>query len=339
MTALTSSHPAPPDANGPHAVGFWERYKSSLKPLAVEEPIDVAWHRLLGYALARACMPTPISADAVTVGAIFIGLLSGLALAIPFAHHMLVGAALCTLSAVFDCADGQLARMRKKSSNFGRMLDGVSDTVVMAAIVSGAVVHLLQKGEPWWFWPFAAATAPICTFHFGHYDHYKNLYLRLTEEKFREGEDLEQALESRRKDIEKNPPNILMRFAWWLYIYYVSSQNNYIHATDPYTSTRYGLMPGYDRKNAVIYQKHALGPMRIWRSFFGLGTHVFVFSILAALDQLEWYVVFRFGVLNVLNYGFMVWWQRRASKAAFEEMGLRLPDQRGWGASKGAPSI
>ena len=63
------------------------------------------------------------------------------AIAIPFERHMLVGAGLCTLSAIFDCADGQLARMRKTSSSFGRMLDGASDSVVMAAIFLGTLIH------------------------------------------------------------------------------------------------------------------------------------------------------------------------------------------------------
>ena len=329
MAASTS----PADATSgktPPVVGFWARYHSSLKPLAVEEPIDVGWHRLLGYGVARAALPTPISADAITIFSILVGFASGLCIALPFAHHLVWGAALCTLSAVFDCADGQLARMRQKSSNFGRMLDGVADTLVMAAIVAGAIAYLLQKGEPWWFWPFAIATLPICTFHFGHYDHYKNTYLRLTEPKFREGEDVEGALESRKKDLEKNPPGIFKRFAWWLYIYYVTSQTNYIRATDPYTSTRLGLMPPYDARNAEIYRRHNLGPMRLWRTHYGLGTHVFTFSLACAFDKFEWYVVWRFGVLNAINYGFAIWYQRRASKAAFEEMGLRLPAQRGW---------
>lgn len=321
-----------PNADAPKPT-LWQRYKASLKPLAVEEPIDVAWHRLLAYGFARAAYPTPISADAITVAAIFVGVASGVCLAWPFEGHLYVGAALCTFSAVLDCADGQLARMRKKSSSFGRMLDGVSDTLVMAAIVIGAVIHLMQKGEPWWFWPFAAATAPTCTFHFGHYDHYKNLYLRLTEPTYREGEDLETALERKKQSLADAPPGLVMGFVWWLYIYYVTSQTNYIRRTDPYTSARLALMPAYDAKQAEIYRKHCLPPMRLWRTFFGLGTHVFVFSIFAALDILEWYVVFRFGVLNVLNYAFVLPWQRRASKAAFEELGLRLPDQRGWGAA------
>ncbi|GAC1360383.1 MAG: hypothetical protein NVSMB47_12950 [Polyangiales bacterium] len=315
-------------------MGFWQRYRSSLKPLAVEEPIDVAWHRLLGYAVARAALPTPISADAITVAAILVGIGSGVSIAVPFAHHLLVGALLCTFSAVLDCADGQLARLRKTSSNWGRMLDGTCDLIVMTAVVIGSIIHLRAKGEPWWFWPIAAATIPCCTFHFGHYDHYKNVYMRLTEPSLREGEDLETALARKREAAMAERPGAVIRAVWWLYIFYVSSQTNYIRSTDPYTSARLGLMPAYDPDRAAIYRKHALGPMRLWRTLFGLGTHVFTFSLALAFDRLELYVLFRFGLLNLLCYGFALPWQRRASKAAFEELGLRLPDQRGWDRSE-----
>lgn len=319
--------------NGSGAVGLLDGYKSSLKPLAVEEPIDVAWHRLLGYVVARAALPTPISADAITVFAILIGIASGVAIAVDFPHHMLWGAALCTLSAVFDCADGQLARMRKKSSNFGRMLDGFADLVCMVAIVGGTIIHLLGQHHPLWFWLMAIPTIPNCTFHFGLYDHYKNVYLRFTEPTFREGEDTETAVARRRELNERNPPGLVMRFVWWVYIYYVSSQSDFIHRVDPYTSTRLNLMPAHTAQTAEIYRRHALGPMRVWRTAFGLGTHVFTYSIFLALDWLEGYLLFRFVLLNVIGFGYTMWWQRRASKAAFEEMALRLPDQRGWDAT------
>lgn len=305
-------------------------YKSSLKPLAVEEPIDVGWHRLLAYGLAKALMPTPVSADAVTVFAILIGIASGVCIAVPFEHHMLWGAALCTLSAVFDCADGQLARMRKKSSNFGRMLDGFADLVCMVAIVGGTVIHLMGQKHPLWFWAVVVPTIPICTFHFGLYDHYKNVYLRFTEPTFREGEDTETAVARRREQNEQQRPGLVMRFVWWVYIYYVSSQSDFIHRVDPYTSTRLNLFPSHDPRTAEIYKRHALGPMRVWRTFFGLGTHVFTYSIFTALDSFEGYLLFRFVFLNLIGFGYTMWWQRRASKAAFEEMSLRLPDQRGW---------
>jgi hypothetical protein len=308
-----------------------QRYRQTLKPLAVEEPIDVVWHRLLGYAVARASFPTPISADAITIAAIFIGFASGACLAVPFAHHLAWGAALCTLSAVFDCADGQLARMRKRSSNFGRMLDGASDTVVMAVIGAGAMVHLARGHLPPWQWLFVVLAGVSCTFHFAYYDHYKNVYLRLTEATYREGEDVETALSRKEAEVHSTKQSLVIRGVWALYIWYMRSQANVIHGADPYTSSRLNLFPAWEPARAEIYRKHCLGPMRVWRSLFGLGTHVFTLSLAIAFDRIDVYVVFRLFVLNTVGYAWLMPWQRRASKAAFEEMALRLPDQRGFG--------
>lgn len=316
-----------------------DSYRKTLKPLAVEEPIDVAWHRLLGYLVARACFPTPISADAITVMAIFIGVGSGVCIAIPSPHHLGWGAALCTLSAVFDCADGQLARMRQRSSSFGRMLDGVADSIVMAAIAVGAIVHMLSRGAlTGWQWLAIAATFPVCTFHFGHYDHYKNVYLRLTEPTYREGEDTETAVARKEQELADRKPTLVVRFVWAIYLYYVRTQASFIRTTDPYTSSRLNLFPAYDAHRAEIYARNCLGPMRVWRTFFGLGTHVFTLSIAIFFDRFDLYVLFRLGLLNVVAYGWLVWWQRRASRDAFAEMGLRLPDQRAFGVP-GATSV
>src|SRR5258706_12046514 len=107
-------------------MGFWLGYRASLKPLEVEEPIDVYIHRPLSYLLARACFRLPISPDFITLSSIVFGLASAAALLATFPHHLQVGGLLLFGSAVLDCADGQLARMRGTSSMFGRMLDGVA---------------------------------------------------------------------------------------------------------------------------------------------------------------------------------------------------------------------
>jgi hypothetical protein len=311
------------------AVGFWERYRSSLKGLAVEEPIDVFWHRFLGYFLARASYPTFVTPDMITVAAIFIGVASGVCIAVDFPHHMIWGAALCTLSAVFDCADGQLARMRKSSSTWGRALDGTCDIIVGIAIGVGAAIHVLHV-MPWYFWVGVAMVPVFAEFHFGHYDHYKNVYLRLTEPGSKEGDDLETAIARRDAALAQPGVGLTKRFVWWLFMQYVTSQTNYIRATDPYTTLHYTQLPPYDAHRAEIYHRHAIGPMRMWRTFFGVGTHVFTMSLAIAFDKFEWYVFFRVVVLNALDYLIVLPWQRRASKAAFEEMGLRFPDQRGF---------
>jgi hypothetical protein len=297
------------------------RYASTLKPLSVEEPIDVVWHRLAGYAIARVSFPTPISADALTVIAIAIGLGSAAAIATDRPGHMLVAGGLLTLSAFFDCADGQLARMRKSSSSFGRMLDGVSDSVVMAATFLASLVHLARGGASPLILGLALLAAPTSSFHFGWYDHYKNVFLRFTEERFREGEDLDQALERRRREGAR-ARSLIMRFVWWTYLRYLEGQAWLLRWSDPWTTARVDRLPAHDPVRAEIYARHALGPMRVWRSLFGLGTHVFGFSLACVFDRIDLYVIFRVVILNAVAAIVLLPWQRRASRAAFAALGL-----------------
>lgn len=293
------------------------QYRASLKPLSVEEPIDVVWHRLAGYAIARASEPTPVSADALTIVAIAVGVVSGMCIAAPFAHHMIVAAVLLELSAAFDCADGQLARMRRRSSAFGRMLDGVSDSIVMAATFLGTLVHFALTGKPWWAMVLAVIAAPTCSFHFGWYDHYKNVYLRMTEPTFREGEDADVA--RARHAAARARAGLVMRFVWWTYLVYLNGQAWLLRWSDPQTAVRLDALGGHDPQRAAIWARHALGPMRVWRSLYGLGTHIFVFSIACAFDRIDLYLLFRVGFLNLFALLVLLPWQRRASRAAFAE--------------------
>ena len=172
---------------------FWEGYWKSLKPLEVEEPIDVWVHRPLAYLLARAALPLPVSPNAITMMSIALGLASAYAMIAAFPQHLwLAGVALFS-SAVFDCADGQLARLRGTSSAFGRMLDGVADLVVSTAAVGGGTYILFREfSPPLWQGGVAVALALVTivtgSFHTSSYDHYKNVFLRLTHAKYQEGE-------------------------------------------------------------------------------------------------------------------------------------------------------
>ena len=116
-------------------MGFWSAYRASLKPLEVEEPIDVWVHRPLAYIFARACFRLPISPDLVTAPSIVAGLSSAASLVAEFPHHLQVGGGLLFASAILDCADGQLARMRGTSSLFGRMLDDRALAALLKRVV------------------------------------------------------------------------------------------------------------------------------------------------------------------------------------------------------------
>ena len=76
-------------------MGFWSGYWASLKPLEVEEPIDVYVHRPLAYIVARACFRAAhLARRAITLSRSWPGLASAASLVAEFPHHLQVGGGL-----------------------------------------------------------------------------------------------------------------------------------------------------------------------------------------------------------------------------------------------------
>lgn len=312
-------------------MGFWSGYFASLKPLEVEEPIDVWVHRPLAYVFARAAFHTPLSADFVTLLSIVAGVSSGVCFVREFPWHLQIGAALLFASAVLDCADGQLARMRKTSSAWGRMLDGVADLITTCAAAPATVWVLWRMyATPWWQGTIVVSlcvvTMVTSSFHTGMYDHYKNVYLRLTT-RFSEGEDYEAAL-ARFRSTPREELSLVGRFSWPIYLFYTKSQRDYVMGFDPYTSARLTAFPPYDEERAKIYREIAGPVMRVWKSVFGFGSMIFGLALFDAFGRPDVYLLLRLVVLNAIFYGWLRPAQRRASREAFERMGLVLPDQK-----------
>lgn len=304
-------------------MAFWDAYWKSLKPLAVEEPIDVYVHRPLAYLVARAALPTPISPNLITLVSIAFGVAGGICVFQDFPGHLWFAGAGIFLSAVFDCADGQLARLRGTSSALGRMLDGCADLVVSSVIVAGGTYLVWSKySSPAWL---GAAAVLMCvltiltgSFHTSMYDHHKNLYLRFTHPSYREGEDYESALARYRARGTSDP--LWLRLAWRTYLFYIRSQLDYTRGFDPHTWLTGAEAREYEPRRAEVYRKHAGSLMRLWRTFFGFGSLVFGISVSVAFDVVEYYMLFRLVLLNALFYGYMRPSQRAASRRIRAEL-------------------
>jgi phosphatidylglycerophosphate synthase len=304
-------------------MAYWDAYWKSLKPLEVEEPIDVFVHRPLAYVLARAAEPTPITPNLITLGSIALGVSAGVLMLQSFPGHLALAGAAIFLSAVFDCADGQLARMRGTSSALGRMLDGCADLVVSAVVVGGGAYLIWSEyaRTPWQgalVLALVAVTIFTGSLHTSMYDHYKNLFLRLTHSTYREGEDYESALARYEQSRSSDP--FWMRAAWRIYLFYVKGQFDYIRKFDPNTWLSLREIPAYDERRAEVYRRHQGELMRLWRSFFGFGSLVFGMSVSVALSVVEYYMLFRLLLLNALFYGYVRPRQRAASRAVREEL-------------------
>jgi hypothetical protein len=306
-------------------------YSATLKPLEVEEPIDLALHRPLGYFVARACLPTRLTAEHLTFASMVAGALSGAFLWAGFftGRPWLRAGALClVLSAVLDCADGQLARMRGTSSAFGRMLDGAVDLVVQLAVVPAVIAHLWLRhgglapgGVPPWRVPEAlgwlalsAVTVAAGGAHTTLYDHFKNVFLHHVQPRRREGDDLED-IEALHREALRGPYGIAHRLRFGVYLPYLRRQQALVRWASPAVPQRFRQMAPYSPQGAQRYRALHRTVMRAW-SFYGVGTHIFGLALSLCFDRVEWYLLARLVPFN-LALAVIIPAQRRASRAFF----------------------
>jgi phosphatidylglycerophosphate synthase len=308
-------------------MGLLADYRASLKPLDVEEPIDVYVHRPIGFVIARLAMPTPITPNQITVLSMVLGLCAGLAMAARFPHHEVVAGLCLLLSAGLDCADGMLARMRRSFSEIGRMLDGVADLVSLVFALTGVIWFMCVRwaGEPRLLAAIlvgSAITIQSSRVHTLAYDHYKNLFARMTIAGSKDGDDVRAARASFEKARAEGSLGLVKRVAYAVYFDYLDSGRRFFARFDPSTTIYYDALPAWSPENAAVYRKHCLRPMRLQGALFGVGSLMFGLEIAFATGLPEAYLLFRLLVINGIFWLVLRPMQRRASAEAFREIGF-----------------
>jgi phosphatidylglycerophosphate synthase len=127
---------------------------------ALENPrdgyLDRLFRRRLSRPLTRLLIRTPVTPNAVTVLGIALGVAGGLLLGVPGVAAVVAAIVLLEASAVLDCSDGELARLRFAESRLGHWLDMTGDTVVHVAVLAGIARRVARAGStPGW--PLLAA--------------------------------------------------------------------------------------------------------------------------------------------------------------------------------------
>src|SRR5207302_11226185 len=80
---------------------------------------------------------TPLTPNGVTVLATAVGVLASVAFGVGGYAAGIIGALLFQLSAILDCCDGEVARLKFMESAFGEQFDVVLDNVVHLALYAG----------------------------------------------------------------------------------------------------------------------------------------------------------------------------------------------------------
>lgn len=145
------------------ATGLLGSYWATLKPLELEEPLDMVLYRPLAFVIVRAVRNLPVTANQVSIASLIAGVAAGLCFWQGTPQGYLIGAICYFLCNVLDCADGQLARLRNTKSFIGYVLDGTIDALSAIAVFVG-IAHgppAAYAGSPWWIWLVAAGGASM----------------------------------------------------------------------------------------------------------------------------------------------------------------------------------
>lgn len=121
-----------------------------------KKPKDILWNRLVARPLAAVVVVplarTPVTPNQITFASLATFVCATVALALRPGYLWLVGAAvLLELSYVLDCADGQLARLKRRSSPAGAHLDFLMDELKAFLLVAACGIRLWRSdGHELW---------------------------------------------------------------------------------------------------------------------------------------------------------------------------------------------
>lgn len=106
-------------------------FNKSLKPIALEEFFDYYFYRRLAHLIIPLFVKMRLSPNQVTTLSLITGLLAAWMV---YSQNFIAGAVLIIAAVVFDCCDGQIARLTGKTSPFGRIMDGAFDMIWITAL-------------------------------------------------------------------------------------------------------------------------------------------------------------------------------------------------------------
>ncbi|MFQ5671588.1 MAG: CDP-alcohol phosphatidyltransferase family protein [Nitrospinales bacterium] len=108
----------------------------------LEEPVNRYLHVPVAGAMVGFLKKTAVTPNQVTYASVLFGMWSGYVFSRGSVSSMVWGGVLLEITLILDCVDGQLARATGRSSEWGRLLDGIAGYIAYGAVVIGIMVGM-----------------------------------------------------------------------------------------------------------------------------------------------------------------------------------------------------
>jgi len=271
---------------------------STLKSQDTEEFIDIRFYRPIGYRWALLFARLGVHPNAVTLASMAIGIASGVCFYFTDLWINILGMALLVWANTYDSADGQLARMTKQSSQFGRILDGFCGDVWFIAIYAAICLRLMPEWG-WWIWLLASVAAWCHSKQSAAADYYRNAHLFfLKGEQGSELADSETLLNEYK--LMRNERGFLPTLPAYFYYSYTKGQEEW---TKQFMRMRRALHDKYrsaipDTFRAAFREKSL--PLMKYANMLSFNTRIIVLFISLIINMPWIYFVFELTVLNLM---------------------------------------
>ena len=111
---------------------------SSVKEII--EPVNRYFHNPVAANIVKALKDTWVTPNQITYFSIFVGLVSAYNFSLGTQQSFIFAGVLLEIVLILDCVDGQLARAKGCSSDWGRLLDGVAGYIIYLAVLTGLII-------------------------------------------------------------------------------------------------------------------------------------------------------------------------------------------------------
>jgi hypothetical protein len=265
----------------------------AFKAREIEELADIYFFRPFGMVFALAARALRLTPTMVTLAGTAVGIVGGLLLAWP--ERAFAGFLVIIFHSVLDSSDGQLARMTGRSTEFGRMMDGIGGYVTHAAMYAGILASAAGHGAGSGTVMLAIGAALANIVHAQLYDYHRNTYIAIAVKGHpspamagRPPRGIVGAYERMQRLLAGLHPRVEQAAA---------------------ERSRGGAVPERARQ---LYRRCFYWPVRGW-NLMGDNTRFYAIGVFAWLGHVEWFLLFELIPMNLALAG--VWlWQRAADR-------------------------
>jgi phosphatidylglycerophosphate synthase len=262
-------------------------YQKSLKPAEIEEPVNLFINRPLGFLIAKFFQMLRVGPNSVTMLSLLCGVSAGVLLARTFTHDMLTAAILLQCAIVFDCADGQLARLKGGGSRFGRVIDTYADLTIHGFLFAGTAIGLFRTGGAPLYFLLAFLSLVSMHYHMALFDHFKSVYINVVKPEQADRLVCLKNITDKLQRMEgKRSPLVTMITKMYVGFYKLESRVVTL-GYPPFSSNFYLLFPDpgrIDSNTRELYKREMRLPTRLW-TMIGDTIHLEIFVLCACLNR------------------------------------------------------